>query len=135
MNNHESIVGSLIHPPNVICFNVIASKIFLQLVCIKWTMRSSIIKFVDGIWQEHYQSISSVLLQQYQTTSYKRAVWYADSEGDMNISITTTEEVSFITLISSARRSISMNVCNFIRKAVYAVITYCSKRDSFWEAV
>jgi len=81
--------------------------------------------------EEHLQGISNVVFQQYQTTSYKRAVWYADSEGDVSISITTKEEVRSVTLFSSDRRSISMSVCNFIRKAIYAIITYCSKKDSF----
>jgi len=81
--------------------------------------------------KEHYQTISALVFQQYQTTSYRRAVWSADSEGDMGIGITRNEEVSSVKSISQDARSIGISVCNFFRKAVCAVITYCSKRDSF----
>nr|ADE75994.1 unknown [Picea sitchensis] len=89
--------------------------------------------------KEHLQGISNVVFQQYQTTPfqqyqttpYKRAIWYADSEGDMRINITAKEETSSVMTFSGDRKSIKTRVCNIIRKAVYAVIGYCSKPDSF----
>jgi len=81
--------------------------------------------------KEHLQDISNVVFQQYQTTPYKRAIWYADSEGDMRINITAKEETSSVMAFSGDRKSIKTRVCNIIRKAVYAVIGYCSKPDSF----
>jgi len=81
--------------------------------------------------KEHCQAISNVIFQQYQAVPYKRAIWYADSEADMKISIAKKEEVTSVKLFSSDSKSIKNRVCNFIRKAVYTVFGYSSKRDPY----
>lgn len=81
--------------------------------------------------KEHCQAISNVIFQQYQAPPYKRAIWYADSEADMRISIAKKEEVTSVKLFPRDTKSIKNKVCNFFRKAVYTVFGYCSKRDPF----
>lgn len=81
--------------------------------------------------KEHCQAISNVIFQQYQAAPYKRAIWYADSEADMSISIAKKEEVTSVKLFSSDSKSIKNRVCNFIRKAVYTVFGYSSKKDPY----
>lgn len=82
--------------------------------------------------KEHCEAISNAVFQKFQTTPYERAAWYADSSRDMSIGmITEKEEVCSAKLCSRDRKSISISVRNFIRKAVSAVITYCRKKDPF----
>lgn len=81
--------------------------------------------------KEHYEAISNAVFQQFHTTPYERAGWYTDSERDMSIGIAAKEEVTLGKLWSRDKRSITMSVRNFFRKAVSAVISYCRKKDSF----